>query len=94
MQAGRARKGRLELTDLDDGCLSRIFAYLTPLPDLFNIARVCQVSDPPFLQLDVCSPIVRVRPTSLSQPNGRTRALFPCFVVLQPECTARYLPVD
>lgn len=38
-----AAKAKLALTDLDDGCLSRIFSCLTPLPDLFHIARVCQV---------------------------------------------------
>ncbi|MCO5583503.1 hypothetical protein L7F22_037414 [Adiantum nelumboides] len=27
---------------LDDGCLVRIFSFLTPLPDRFNAARVCR----------------------------------------------------
>ncbi|KAK9803520.1 hypothetical protein WJX73_002270 [Symbiochloris irregularis] len=32
----------LSLLELDEGCLSRVLSHLAPLPDLFNVARVCQ----------------------------------------------------
>ena len=33
----------LELDDLDDTLLVRLFDFLDPLPDLFSVARVCLV---------------------------------------------------
>ena len=36
--------GATSLEDLDDACLTKIFAYLSPLPDLFAVARTCKVS--------------------------------------------------
>lgn len=32
-----------QLGDLDDACILHIFSFLTPLPDLFNIAGCCRV---------------------------------------------------
>ena len=36
-------QGMTSIEALDDACLTRIFAFLSPLPDLFNVSRVCQV---------------------------------------------------
>ena len=44
-------QGRTGIEALDDACLTRIFAFLSPLPDLFNVSRVCQVSAHPHLGL-------------------------------------------
>lgn len=33
------------LMDLDDACLMRIFKHLMPLPDLFQVAQTCWVSN-------------------------------------------------
>ena len=35
------------LLDLDDACLYHIIRYLSPLPDVFNLAKTCWVSPYP-----------------------------------------------
>ncbi|GBG80258.1 hypothetical protein CBR_g30624 [Chara braunii] len=37
-----AEAGRSSIDSLDDSCLLRIFARLTPMPDRFNAGRVCR----------------------------------------------------
>ena len=35
------------LEDLDDACLTRVFGFLSPLPDLFAVARTCKANPCP-----------------------------------------------